>query len=158
MTPDEIVDPNRGVRRVLYGLGGSCALLGFLFPMQTEGFWIGFSVFALTGMMVVVMAAIGFPYVVLRHEGVMVRFLFRKRHYRWSEIMEAGRYWRNRKSPAKENFSLVLVCPLGKGKKIQLPNEREIRLFILAHYGHLNYDNYKGISSYEKKIYKLDET
>lgn len=158
MTPDEIVDPNRGVRRILYFLGGSCALLGFLFPMQTEGYWIYFSLFAIAGMMVVVMAAISFPYVVLRHEGVMVRFLFRKRQYRWSEIMGAGRYWRNKKAPAKENFSLVLVCPLGNGKKIQLPNEREIRLFIVAHYGPLNYDNYKGISSYEKKVYKLDET
>ena len=90
MTPDEIVDPNRGVRRILYFLGGSCALLGFLFPMQTEGYWIYFSLFAIAGMMVVVMAAISFPYVVLRHEGVMVRFLFRKRQYRWSEIMGAG--------------------------------------------------------------------
>ncbi len=158
MTSEKIIDPNRGVRRILYGLGGCCIPLGFLFPMQTEGFWIYFSLFAFVGMMVVVMAAIEFPYLVLSCEGVMVRFLFRKRHYRWSEIMEAGRYWRNKKAPAKENFSLVLVCPLGKGKRIQLPNEREIRLFILAHYGYLNYDNYKGISSYEKKMYKLDET
>jgi hypothetical protein len=72
--------------------------------------------------------------------------------------MRFGRYWRNKKSPAKENFSLVLRCPIGKGKNIQLPNEREIRLFIVAHYGSLNFDDYKGISSYEKKMYKLDET
>lgn len=158
MLPKKMIDPNRGVRRTLYVLGGSCALLGFLFPMQTEGFWIYFSLFAFVGMMVVVMAAIGFPYVVLSSEGVLVRFMFRKRHYRWSEIMRFGRYWRNKKSPAKENFSLILRCPIGKGKNIQLPNERDIRLFIVAHYGSLNFDDYKGISSYEKKMYKLDET
>lgn len=158
MTPEIIVDPNRGVRRILCVLGGSCVLLGFLFPMQTEGFWIYFSVFTFVGMMVVIMAAIHFPYVVLSHEGVLVRFLFRKRHYRWSEIMRSGRYWRNRKSSAKECFSLMLRCPIGKGKEIQLPNERQIRLFIVEHYGPLNFDEHKGISSYEKKTYKLDET
>ena len=158
MTPEKMVDPNRGVRRILYVLGGSCALLGFQFSMQTEGFWIFFSLFAFVGMMVVIMAAIGLPYVALSSEGVLVRFLFRKRHYRWSEIMRFGRCWRNKKSPAKENFSLMLWCPIGKGRKIQLPNERQIRLLIVEYYGPLDFDDYKGISSYEKKMYKLDET
>ena len=43
-------------------------------------------------------------------------------------------------------------------KAIALPNEREIRLFITENYGPLDFDDYKGISSWEKKLYELDKT
>ena len=158
MNLDRIVDPNRGVRRVLYALGGSVALLGVVLSAAKDWCILPLVLFAVLGMIVIVMSALSFPYVEMRPDGVLVRFLLRRRHYCWSEIICFGRYWRNRKEPAKESFSLLLWCPPGKGKKIQLPNERQIRLYIVEHYGPLDFDDYKGISSWEKKSYKLDET
>lgn len=158
MSPNKMIDPNRGVRRVLYALGGSVVLLGLILSVIEDWSVLYVAIYAALGLIIMVISSMSFPYVELTPDGVLVRFLIRKRHYFWSEIIRAGRFWRSRKSPAQENFSLMLWCPIGKGRAIRLPNERQIRLFIAEYYGPLDFDDYKGISSWEKKLYELDKT
>ena len=173
---DRIVDPNRGVRRILYGLGASILLaIPFVVYLEKNVIVLMVGILVLLGCSgaILVMSAVTYPYVILHADGVLVRFLFQKKLYRWDEIAQAGRYWNNRKSPAMQFFSLVLICASGSPKRagkdrtflarnfmkaIALPNEREIRLFITETYGPLDFDDYKGISSWEKKLYELDKT
>mgnify|MGYP006967390445 CR=1 FL=1 len=173
MRSDEIVDPNRGSRIVIYILGVSVILAGVGLCALVQWSAIPLILYTIVGMVVMGIAEVCFPYVVMSREGILVRNLLMKKNYKWDEIKQAGKYWRNRKSPAQVNFSFVLVCPNGSPKRtgrdrlflernlwkaISLPNEREIRLFITEHYGPLDFDDYKGLGSYEKKLYKLDET
>ena len=175
MATDKIVDPNRGVRNVLIIMGAVVWLTGLL-PV----FWSGslaenllmYSVFFLVVLSVMIFARISYPKVVLDHEGVTVTF-FRKKSYLWKDIIEAGRYHSDRKSPAARYFNLVLILPGGSPKrpgkdrgyllrkpfqKVSLPNERHILDFIRARYGQLDFDDYDQVSEFDKRIHHLDQT
>ena len=175
MATDKIVDPSRGVRNVLIVLGAVLWLTGLL-PV----FWAGslaenllmYSVFFLAGLSVMICARISLPTVILDYEGVTVTF-FRKKSYLWKDIIEAGRYHSDRKSPAARYFNLVLILPGGSPKRpgkdrgyllrkpfqtVSLPNERHILDFIRARYGQLDFDDYDQVSAFDKKIHHLDQT
>ena len=175
MATDKIVDPNRGVRNVLIIMGAVVWLTGLL-PV----FWSGslaenllmYSVFLLVVISMMIFTRISYPKVILDYEGVTVTF-FRKKSYLWKDIIEAGRYHSDRKSPAARYFNLVLILPGGSPKRpgkdrgylfrkpfqtVSLPNERHILDFIRARYGQLDFDDYDQVSAFDKKIHHLEQT
>lgn len=175
---EKIVDPNRGSRIVITVLGLFCILGGIMPAILKIDSITGseriryFIVFFLVGCMVILFARLYFPYVVLDRDGVTVRF-FRKQYFPWRRIQQAGRYHRDRKDYAVSCYSLVLVLPGGSGKRagvdktfldrnlthvIALPNDRNIRLFIVTRYGKLNYDDYDLITETKQKLFGLDQT
>lgn len=175
---ERIVDPNRGERLVLTGLGVFPFLGGIIYCIFTRDSYVLLERIAflsslfLSFVIVISMARLFFPYVVLDREGVTVRF-FRKQYFPWRSIQQTGRYHRNRKDYAASCYSLALVLPGGSGKRagvdktfldrnlthvIALPNDRNIRLFIVARYGKLNYDDYDLITETKQKLFGLDQT
>ena len=176
MLPDRIIDPNRDVRRIITGVCVVVISLGFAFlvsfPLDIAKL-IYLILLFVSGIGCILLCRLCYPYTVLSHEGVTTRFLFKEKLYCWDEIIQVGRYWGDRRSPASMRFQLVLVFTNGSPKQpgrdkrffdrnlmkaVSLPNQREIRLFIEENYGPLNYDDYDCVNSWEKKAYKLDET
>lgn len=176
MIPDKITDPNRGVRIVLIILGlivMLCGLVAWTVPDLSAIERMIFQIaYILVGFAVIAMGVLGFPYVFLNHDGVTVRFLCKKT-FRWDQILQAGRYHRDRRTPEAHRYVLVLVLPGGSPKRadkdvnfmgrnlfkvVALPNERNTRLFICAQYGSLDFDDYDQLSDFEKKAYQLDQT
>ena len=175
---EKIVDPNRGSRLALTGLGAFPFFGGIIYCIFARDSYVlleriaFLSILFLSFVIVTSMARLYFPYVVLDRDGVTVRF-FRKKFFPWRCIQQAGRYHRNRKDYSANCYSLVLVLPGGSGKQagvdktflernsghaVVLPNDRTIRLFIIARYRKLNYDDYNLITETKQKMFGLDKT
>ena len=176
--PEKIVDPNRGARLVLTGLGVFPFLGGIIYCIFARDSYVLperialLSSLFLNFVIVTSLARLYFPYVLLNQEGITVRF-FRKQFFPWKRILQAGRYHRDRRSYSVGCYSLVLLLPGGSGKRagvdktfldrnlthaLALPNDRTIRLFIIARYGKLNYDDYDLITETKQEMFGLGKT
>lgn len=173
MATEKIVDPNRGTRNVLIVLG-ACCYLPVLFILNDNSLdtIIASCMPILAGCVIILMGIITMPKVILDYEGVTIQ-IFRKKTYLWKDILQAGRYYSNRKEPAAMFFRLVLVLPGGSLKRpgedfsflerncfkaAVMPNEPNILEFIRARYGQLDFDDYDQVSEFDKKIHHLDQT
>lgn len=93
-----------------------------------------------------------YPEVVLEEKGVFVRILWKRRFYRWDEIKQAGILYHPGRAVPYER--LYLVTPKGSkrrykdkffllrnaGKLITLSAGKEMRAFVVSHYGPLDFD------------------
>ena len=111
---DTVVDPNRGIRNTIVVLSILISLLGLVWAAGNV--WV-LLILILNSLALISMAMIMYPYVVLREDGVAVRFFFKEQFYRWDQILQAGRYRTEyKKQPHPLYFSLVLVGPNGSEK------------------------------------------
>lgn len=91
-------------------------------------------------------------FVELSDEGIFVRVLLKKQFYQWSEIPQAGIAWRAGGKGDPNWF--VILLPGGSPRKhkditfflrnttklIRLPRTSEVRQYVIAHYGPLDFD------------------
>ena len=97
-----------------------------------------------------------YPRIVLLEEGVQVRVLFRKRIYAWKDIIQAGIVWRLGRSGYYNDFVLVKQggarrCYKDKsflmrnsGKLIHINTSKDVRDFVIGHYGPLDFNLTNG--------------
>ena len=159
-----IVDPNRSDRWSYFGMGGFLGVLSLILPFTNPAF-PAVGVFALLGgLFMVVIGVFSRPYVVLDPKGVTYRRLLRKKFYPWNEIVQVGiRNTKATKGPVEYLFVLVIVIPgpyrhpllRDAFQSLLVPNQPEIRKFVAAHYGPLDFDDTDTLNNWEKRYYGL---
>ena len=93
-----------------------------------------------------------YPRIMLLEEGVQVRVLFRKRLYAWKDIVQAGIVWRLVRSGYTNDFVLLkqggscrrykdkTFLMRNSGKLIHINTSKDVRDFVIRHYGPLDFD------------------
>lgn len=171
-TSDCIVDPNRSQRTgapwvaiVFCIVSVSCFLLDRSYLTVSV-------VGVISGIFCSILIMESWPYTVLTPEGILVRFLFRQKFYRWQEIPQVGIPRSSATNTTAEyKYPVVVVCPNGYPRKldndkafmernlfraITLPNRPEIRSFINKYYGPFDFDDTKKLNSWQKRYYGFD--
>lgn len=150
--PKELKSPENGVRTIFFFLGGCLMALPLLDVQLLSR--------AAMGILVTLAAAVVFPHITLTEEGVYVRRLIRTRLYPWTALQQVGIYETLVKKFTEvtiRNYRFALVLPGGICKEegmpfetdqdrryfLQLPVSPELRAFIEAHYGPLDFDEEK---------------
>ena len=94
--------------------------------------------------------------IVLLEEGVQARVLFRKKIYAWKDIIQAGIVWRLGRSGYYNDFVLVkqggsrrrykdkTFLMRNSGKLIHINTSKDVRDFVIRHYGPLDFDLTNG--------------
>ena len=157
-----ITDPNRADRWSYFGAGGFVSALSLVLPFTNPAFSAA-GIFALLGgLFIISIGVFSRPCVVLDRNGVTCRCLLRKKFYLWNDILQVG--IRNTKAtsvPVEYKFALVIVIP-GPFKhpllrdafqSLLIPNQPEIREFVAACYGPLDFNDTDGLNSWEKRYY-----
>lgn len=97
-----------------------------------------------------------YPRIVLLEEGVQARVLFRKKIYAWKDIIQAGIVWRLGRSGYYNDFVLVkqggsrrrykdkTFLMRNSGKLIHINTSKDVRDFVIRHYGPLDFDLTNG--------------
>ena len=152
----EIVNPWKGDRIALAVLGIYVSLLGVALGVYARA-WLPVILMPLIGLSLVTTFALDHPYVVLNDEGVTVRILVTKRFLSWKYFRQAGICLFENKKPGGVSvkfYRIGLLMPGGvpkwPGRRFQytknklhvvlLPDTREIRDCVIAHYGLLDFD------------------
>lgn len=154
--PGEIVNPWIKDRRVFGVLGVFVGVCGAIVGLVT-GDWLAAAFTILIALVFVAGFSPDCPYVSMSEAGVTYRFLLRRRFLLWKEIRQAGICLFETKKPGgivHNSYKLGLLLPNGfpkepgqrisyyknMGRIIYLPDTREIRDYIIAHYGLLDFD------------------
>lgn len=107
------------------------------------------------------------PVLKLSAEGITVRRFFRSRFYAWKALCQAGILWRCESKGGVSHYfnDFVLILPGGsprtfrdntfllrnRWKIVHLPMDPEIRDYVTAHYGPLDFDFTDGKSGDPRK-------
>lgn len=154
--PAEIVNPWKKERRVFGVMGAILAAYGVALGVYA-GTWVPVAGMTLLSLIFVTVFDMDYPYVAMSEAGVAYRFFLRRRFLPWPEFRQAGIcLFENKKATGivHKSYRLGLLLPggvpktLGRrisyyknmGRIIYLPDTREIRAFVIAHYGLLDFD------------------
>ena len=154
--PAEIVNPWIEERRVFGVLGAFVGVCGAIVSLVT-GDWLTAAFSILIALVFVVGFFTDYPYVSMNDAGVTFRFLLRRRFLPWTEFRQAGVCLFQTRKPGgivHNSYKLGLLLPNGvpktpgqrisyyknMGRIIYLPDTRENRDYIIAHYGLLDFD------------------
>ena len=160
-----IHDPNRKDRREFYA-GGLfiCALAVILLVMDPTLAAVAVAA-VFGGLLIIFTGIIGRPYVMLDRNGMTFRLLFRMRFCAWAQVRQAGiRDTRAKKAAAEYRFPLVILLPGETSdplvrdlfQTVLLPNRKEVREFVTAHYGPLDFNETDGLNDWEKRYLGFD--
>ena len=154
--PARIVDPWKKDRTTLAVLASCIGLLGLALGVYA-GAWLPVVAMPLIGLMLMAVFGVEFPYAVLSDAGVTFRFVFRRHFLPWKEFIQAGICLFETKKPrgiVHHSYKLGLLLPNGtrkwpgmrfpqgvnRRKVVYLPDTPEIRAYVIAHYGLLDFD------------------
>ena len=152
----EIVNPWKADRTALAVLGICISSWGVVMGVCYRA-WLPVILMPLVALSLVATFAMDHPSVVLNDEGVTVRFLLTKRFLNWKHFRQAGIcLFENKKfgGVSVKFYRIGLLMPGGvpkwPGQRFQyaknilhvmlLPDTPEIRDYIIAHYGLLDFD------------------
>ena len=152
----EIVNPWKEDRMVLNVLGIYIGILGVAMGAYYRA-WLPVIVLPLLGISLVTVIAMDQPHVILNDTGVTVRFVVIRRFFTWAELRQVGICLFETKKPGgivRKTYKLGLLLPDGLPKKVgqriqyyrnmgrivYLPDTPEIRAFVIARYGLLDFD------------------
>ena len=169
---ERIIDPNRKERTVLYALSALAFVPVLIYCLSGQVDLLGVVAF-FAACVTIPMASWDKPYVELLPEGVAVRaFWTKKTYYPWADIFQAGIIRSAaKKGPIEWMFPIVLLLPGASAvrekketffldpnwnRRIMLPNTKEIREYVLTHYGPLNFNDIEKLNDWEKKYYHFD--
>lgn len=154
--PERIIHPWQKDRMVIAVLAIYMSLLGLALGIYA-GAWLPVVVMPLLGLSFMAVFGLEFPDAVLSDAGVLYRFLFRRHFLPWQEFIQAGIcLFENKKAGGVviKSYKLGLLLPNGIPKRpglrfpqrvnrmnvVYLPDTPEIRDFVIAHYGLLDFD------------------
>ena len=167
-----IIDPNRKGRMALYAVSALAFIPVMVYYLYGKNGLLGPIAFVVA-FLTIPMASLDKPHVVLSPEGVVVRAVWtRKTLYPWKDLFQAGIIRSGAKRGGNEwLFPIVLLLPgaasIGTEKKnalltpnwnrqVILPNTKEIREYVLTHYGPLDFNDIEKLNEWEKKYYHFD--
>lgn len=153
---ERIIHPWKKDRMVIAVLAIYMSLLGLALGIYA-GAWLPVVVMPLLGLSFMAVFGLEFPDAVLSDAGVSYRFLFRRHFLPWQEFIQAGIcLFENKKAGGivLKSYKLALLLPGGtrkwpgmrfpqranRRKVVYLPDTPEIRDFVIAHYGLLDFD------------------
>lgn len=154
--PAEIVNPWGEERRVFGVVGAFVGVCGAIVGLVT-GDWLVAAFSILIALVFVAGFFTDYPYVSMNDAGVTFRFLLRRQFLPWPEFRQAGVCLFQTRKPGgivHNSYKLGLLLPNGvpkmPGQRISyhrnlgcilyLPDTRQIRDYIIAHYGLLDFD------------------
>ena len=152
----EIVNPWKEDRTVLNVLGIYIGILGVAMGVYYRA-WLPVIVLPLVGISLVTMISMDQPHVVLNDAGVAVRFVVIRRFFTWAELQQAGICLFEIKKACgivHKVYKMGLLLPNGvpkrpgqrisyhknMGRIVYLPDTQQIRDFVIAYYGLLDFD------------------
>ena len=160
-----IQDPNRSDRWSYIGVGVFLCGLSLILSFTNPGFPTVSIVAVPGGLLTICLGLLSRPYVVMDGRGVTHRFLFRKAFHSWDEILQVGiRNTKATKVPFEYLFPVVIVFPVKQKWQncrliqdifysVLMPNRPEIRKFIAAYYGALDFDDTDSLNDWQKRVY-----
>ena len=154
--PSEMINPWKKERRIFGALGVALAAYGVVMGVRM-GSWVTIMGMILFGLIFVAVFGVEYPYAALNEAGVAYRFVFQRRFLPWQEFIQAGIcLFENKKAGGVviKSYKLGLLLPSGTPKRpglrfpqrvnrmkvVYLPDTPEIRDFVIAHYGLLDFD------------------
>lgn len=152
----EMIDPWLKHRRVFGVMGTILAAYGVALGVYA-GTWVPVAGMTLFALIFVTVFGMDYPYAAMSEVGVSFRFVLVNRFVPWSEFRQAGIcLFENKKATGivHKSYRLGLLLPGGvpktpgrrisyyknMGRIIYLPDTPEIRAFVIAHYGLLDFD------------------
>ena len=157
-----INDPNRSDRLGYLLVGVVMCCMSVTLTLVDSSMLPVTCIAAATSLLVCGMGRLGRPYAVLDQKGITYRLLVREKFCRWDEVMKVGiRNTKATKVPMEYLFAIVIVLP-GPFKhawmrdlfqSLVLPNRPEIRAFLDACYGPLDFDDADSLSDWQKRCY-----
>lgn len=120
---------------------------------------------AFAGLLMIGIGLLSRPYVVLASNGITRRVFFRKKFYRWDELEQVGiRNTKATRVPVEYLFPIVLVLPSKRKNPLMgdlfhslvVPNRKEIREFVIACYGTLDFNDIDKLNDWERRYYQFD--
>lgn len=154
--PSEIINPWKKERKFFGAMGAILAAYGVVMGVRMDS-WVTIIGMPLFGLIFVAVFGVEYPYAVLCEAGVTYRFVFRPSFLPWKELIQVGIcLFENKKAGGVvlKSYKLGLLLPSGVpkmpgqrisyyknwGRIIYLPDTPEIRDYIIAHYGLLDFD------------------
>ena len=154
--PSKIINPWKKDRRIFGTMGAVLAAYGVVMGIRM-GSWLAIVGMPLFGLLFVAVFGMEYPYAVLEEAGVTYRFLFRTGFLPWKDFLQAGIcLFENKKAGGVviKSYKLGLLLPGGTPKRpglrfpqrvnrlkvVYLPDTPQIRDFVIAHYGLLDFD------------------
>lgn len=169
-----IVDPNRKERIGAPWVAVIFCIVGVAGALFDRSYLPVSVTIIIAGILCSILIMEYWPYTVLTPEGIQVRFLFRRKFYRWEEIPQVGISRSTAKSASAEyTYPVVVVCPNGYPRRlgtdqffmdrnifraVTLPNRPEIRSFIREHYGPFDFDDTQKLNDWQKRCYGFDKS
>lgn len=163
----EFRNPNKSNRYCAFGVAVFGAAVSLIF-LSDLPLCLGI---ILVMICVTVLGGVYWPFVAMDREGITVKFLLRKKRYRWADFVQVGIYNNKMYRVTEEyRFALVLLCPKGSKRRagkdrhfidrnwfrvVVLPNRTEIRNFIIKCYGSLDFDDTQDLNGWEKQYYHI---
>ena len=157
-----INDPNRSDRRAFVIVGIVLSALAIVQTLVDDSMLPVTCVELVACVLMSIFGMMGRPYVVLDSNGVTYRLPFRKKFCPWNEIGQVGiRNTKATRVPVEYLFSIVIVLPGASKHKwmrdllqtLVIPNRPEIRRFLDACHGPLDFDDTGALNDWQKKYY-----
>lgn len=131
--------------------------------------WIGVYFVCFVAPLIGVLGLLTTPHIELSKEGIIYQFFFRKRQVLWEALVQVGVMFGSYDRIGIFNAPIIIILPGGKprqnkekylfllrnlGRYLMIPRTQECLDFICSNYGELDYDDFAGLSDWEKKYYE----